>query len=79
MESAQLTRFLLYSVGVNYTVLIIWFLALMVARDRIYRLHTTWLKLSPDAFDAIHYSGMAIYKIGILLLNVAPLVAVYLS
>ena len=26
----------------------------------------------------IHYSGMALYKIGILLFNLAPLIAIYL-
>ncbi|WP_257387208.1 DUF6868 family protein [Tahibacter caeni] len=30
------------------------------------------------AFDAIHYGGMAVYKIGILLFNLAPLLALHL-
>jgi hypothetical protein len=79
MESSEFTRMLLYSVCVNYAVLIIWFLAFMVAHDKLYRVHAKWFRLSLDAFDAIHYAGMAVYKIGILLINVAPLVAVYLS
>jgi hypothetical protein len=80
MDSAELRSVLLYSTIINYAILIVWFLALMVARDSIYRLHTKLFsfKLSPGAFDAIHYGGMAVYKIGILLLNLAPLVALWL-
>ncbi|MGJ0484794.1 MAG: DUF6868 family protein [Methylomicrobium sp.] len=44
-----------------------------MAHASIYRLHTRWFKLSVETFDAIHYSGMAIYKVGVLLFNVAPL------
>jgi len=81
MDSAELRTVLLYSTIINYAILIVWFLALMVARDSLYRLHTNLFsfKLSPAAFDAVHYGGMSVYKIGILLLNLAPLLALYLS
>jgi len=42
-------------------------------------LHTRWFKLSVETFDAIHYAGMSVYKIGVLLLNLAPFAALYLS
>ncbi len=64
---------------INYAVLIIWFLALIFARDAIYRMHAKWFKLSVESFDAINYGGMAVYKIGILLLNVAPLIALLIT
>jgi len=79
MDSAELRSLLLYSTILNYAILIVWFVALIVARDPLYRLHTKWFKLSPGAFDAVHYGGMAVYKIGILLLNLAPLLALYMS
>ena len=41
-------------------------------------MHGRWFKLSAETFDAIHYSGMAVYKIGILLFNLVPLVALFL-
>ena len=31
--------------------------------------------MSAEQFDAIHYAGMAMYKIGILLVNLVPYVA----
>jgi hypothetical protein len=41
----------------------------------MYRLHSRWFRISEERFDAIHYAGMAAYKIGILLLNLVPFVA----
>jgi hypothetical protein len=48
------------------------------AHDLVYAIHTRWFRLSSDQFDAIHYAGMAIYKIGILILNLVPLFTLYL-
>jgi hypothetical protein len=38
----------------------------------MFRLHGRWFRLSEEHFDAIHYAGMAVYKIGVLLFNLAP-------
>ena len=70
-------RFLLSSVLINYIILLIWFLAIIFARDWIKQVHGKWFNLSDETFDAIHYGGMAIYKIGILLFNLVPLIAIY--
>ena len=53
-------------------------LALVNARGWMRRLHGRWFKLPDATFDAIHYGGMAAYKIGILLFNLAPLLALWL-
>lgn len=71
-------QFLLYSLAVNYAFLLIWFLAFIFARDAIFKLHTRWFRLSREQFDSIHYAGLAAFKIGILLLNLAPLIALWL-
>jgi hypothetical protein len=70
---------LLWCAVLNYVVLIIWFLFFVFARDWMYTMHGRWFKLSAETFDAIHYSGMAAYKIGILLFNLVPLAALYLN
>ncbi len=62
----------------NYTVLIIWFLMFMLVRDWIYGLHRKWFKLSDETFDAIHYSAMAFYKLGIFLFLLGPYFAMKL-
>lgn len=70
-------RFLLSSVLINYIILMIWFLAIIFARDWMKQVHGKWFNLSDETFDAIHYGGMAVYKIGILLFNLVPLIALY--
>ena len=70
-------RFLLSSVLINYIILMIWFLAIIFARDWMKQVHGKWFNLSDATFDAIHYGGMAVYKIGILLFNLVPLIALY--
>lgn len=55
----------------------IWFLAIIFARDWIKQVHGKWFNLSDATFDAIHYGGMAVYKVGILLFNLVPLIALY--
>ena len=71
----ELTRnFLLWCTVINYAVLLVF----VFAHDWIQRIHGTWFRLSGDRFDAIHYAGMAIYKIGILLFNLVPLMVVYI-
>ena len=36
-------------------------------------------KLSVETFDAIQYVGIAVYKIGIILFNLVPLIALCLA
>lgn len=78
MNDHPLFRFLLFSTLVNYAVLVVWFLAFVNARDGMRSLHGRWFRLPDATFDAVHYGGMAAYKIGILLFNLAPLLALWL-
>ena len=57
---------------INIILLLWWFLFFKLAHDWIYRYHSTGFNLSMDRFDAIHYAGMAAYKMGIWLFNLAP-------
>lgn len=78
MTSDFVFRFLLWCLAFNYLVLFAWFFAFVFARHGFRDLHGRWFTMSDATFDAIHYGGMAVYKIGILLFNLAPLVALYL-
>jgi len=78
MNPDAIKTLLLYSLAFNYAILMIWFAAFSLAHDRLYRLHSRWFRLSPETFDALHYAGMAFYKIGIIMLNAAPLAALWL-
>ena len=61
---------------INLGLLLWWFLFFMLAHDWMYRIHGKWFKLPVERFDAIHYSGMAFFKMCILLLNIVPYLAI---
>ena len=75
MDLSTLRDVLVWSLVLNYGILLVWFVMFSLAHDAVYRLHTRWFRLSRETFDALNYGGMAVYKIGVLLFNVAPLLA----
>ena len=75
MDLVQLKHFLAWCVGINYAILLVWFGVFVFGHDWLYKLHGRWFTISASSFDAVHYAGMAIYKIGILLFVLAPLLA----
>lgn len=77
MTIDELKALLLCSLGLNYGLLLLWFAAFVGAHDGLYRLHGRWFRLSVETFDVLHYAGMAVYKIGVILLNLVPLLALW--
>jgi hypothetical protein len=75
MSIEMVRKALLWSALINYGILLVWFLFFVLAHDRLYLLHGQWFRLSVEQFDMLHYAGMSIFKIGILLLNVVPYIA----
>lgn len=69
---------LLWCAIINYGLLLCWFLAFALAHDWMQRLHGRWFRLSAEQFDSIHYTGMATYKVGILLFNLVPYVTLHI-
>jgi hypothetical protein len=77
--SIDLAReFLLWCTIINYGILLVWFGFFVLARDWILRLHGRWFRLSREQFDALHYGAIAVYKLGILLFNLVPLIALWI-
>lgn len=68
----EIKGFLGLSTLINYGVITLWFLLFRMAHEPLYRLHARWFQLSPAYFDALHYGGMAIYKILTLIFNLVP-------
>ncbi|MDO9566733.1 MAG: hypothetical protein Q7J15_08340 [Candidatus Desulfaltia sp.] len=66
---------LLWCAVINMGLLLWWFLLFMLAHDWMYRFHGKWFSLSTEKFDSIHYTGMALFKIGIFLFNLTPYLA----
>lgn len=70
--------FLLLCVIINYVFLLIWAGAFIFAHGWMYRLHSRWFKIPVETFDAIHYAGLAIYKITVIIFNLVPLIALWI-
>ncbi len=77
--SIELIRdILLWCSIINFSVLFLWGLIFLAAHEWMYRLHGRWFRLPVDQFDAIHYAGMAAYKIGVILFNFVPYIALHI-
>lgn len=79
MNTDLIQNVLLWCLILNYGFVTVWFLAFMLAHEWMYRMHSRWFKLSREQFDAVHYAGLAIYKVGILLLNLVPYLALLIA
>ena len=66
---------LLWSTVINYGILLMWFFVFMSAHGWLQHFHGRWFRLSDGQFDALHYGAMAVYKIGVLLFNLTPWLA----
>ena len=57
---------------INYALLLFWFAMFILAHDWLHRLHGRWFSVSEEKFDAVHYTLMGIFKLGIFLFNLVP-------
>lgn len=64
---------------VNYGLLLFWFGVFVYARDWIYRLHSSWFRISEERFDEMMYLGMMLYKLLILFFIVMPYIALRIA
>lgn len=74
MNTEILTSFFGWSAIINYTILLVWFIAFSTAHKWLYNLHNLWFEISYEKFDYIHYFSMAIFKIIIFIFNITPYV-----
>lgn len=75
MTLEMIRSMLAWCAVIDLGMLVLWFLLFTMAHDWLYRLHGKWFRMGREAFDAIHYKGMAFFKIGIVIFNLAPYLA----
>jgi hypothetical protein len=63
---------LAWSAVLNMGILLWWFLFLTLAHDWVYKMHSKFYHIQREQFDAIHYAGMAFYKICIFTFFIVP-------
>lgn len=78
MDLDTLSGLLLWSLAINYAVLVLWFVAYLSGRGWMHRIHGRLLRMDDATLDRIHVAGMAGYKLAILFFNLVPLCAVAL-
>ena len=66
---------LLWCTVINFGLLAFWSLLIMLAHDWIHRLMSKWFRLSSEQFDAINFAGIVFFKVGVILFNLVPYVA----
>lgn len=63
---------LAWSAVLNMGILLWWLLFLTLAHDWVYKMHSKFVPVSREHFDAIHYAGMTFYKICIFTFFIVP-------
>ena len=66
---------LLWCTVINAGLLLLWGLLFTLPHDWLYRLTARRFRLSVEQFDAINYAGIVIFKIGVILFNLVPYIA----
>lgn len=75
----ELTReFLGWCVLINSGLLLYWWFMLMGARDWVYRIHSKFVPVDEERFNAIHYAGIAFYKISIFMFFLVPWIVLHI-
>lgn len=70
---------LLWSLLINYGLLLLWVGLFTFAHGWLFGLHGRWFRLSEEAFNMVHYAAMAFFKLAIIVLNLTPLVALWIA
>ena len=70
--------FFLWCSVINYALLGVWALVATVGRDWVYGLSCRVFPVSREQFDLVNYAGITLYKMGIFLFNIVPLISLYI-
>jgi hypothetical protein len=63
---------LLWSAALNYILLISWFVIFLLPHEWIFRICSRAFRVTVARFDEMNLQGIIIYKLGILLFNLMP-------
>ena len=75
MDFQMLTEFFMWCTILNCGLMILSFILVISMMDFIYKKHTHWFPMSRETFNVVMYSYLGIYKIGIILFNLVPWLA----
>lgn len=79
MTTEFLARFLLWALGLNYAILMLWALLFFRWGDWLYQYYSRFILIPRLRFEAFNYLLMGIYKILTFIFVLVPLLALYLT
>jgi hypothetical protein len=79
MNLLAVADFLLWCAILNYLILLFWFALFSLAHDWMFRLLGRWFQITVAQFDSLNFAAMTAYKVGILLLNLVPYIALNIA
>jgi hypothetical protein len=68
---------LMWCTIINFATLALWG-ALSVLTPRVIHWPARWLRLTPEQIDVINYAGILLFKMGVILFNLVPYIALRL-
>ena len=75
MDLQQLTAFFMWCTIINGGLFVIAIVYLVLAPDSVYRMQSKWLPIPRETFNVTMYSFIGLFKLGLLVLNVVPYLA----
>jgi hypothetical protein len=79
MDTETLRHFLLWCTVIDYGILLLWSGLTLFAFGGMQRLCSRWYGISPESFYSINFAGIVFFKSAVILFNLVPLVALYLT
>jgi len=78
MSINEIRVFLLWCTLINWGILFLWFLLFTLGGNWMYRFMGRWFPMSRETFTVAMFSGIGLYKIGIILFYLIPLIVLYI-
>ena len=78
MNIETLRHFFLWCTIINYGAFLFGFSLSLLAHAWMHRVYGRLFRVSAQQFDAINFGGIYLYKLGIVVFNLVPLIALYL-
>jgi hypothetical protein len=78
MTIEQVRSVLLWCSFLNIVLLLVWTLLATAGRGWLLKVATRIFRVAPEQFDLLNLAGITLYKMGVLLFNVVPCIALFL-
>lgn len=75
MDIQVLTRFFMWCTLINGSILILWILFFIFAKNSMYRIQCKWFLIPRETFNVIIYATIGLFKIVFLVFNLVPYLA----